>query len=278
MARVDSGTLEQKNMGNPLTGRREREVYRDSPRLSGWLDMREETLHQGWEILRGHYDGIRDTLAERLRAIAEGFQEARRRFAELLHATSEFFRRTEQSLAEASPGLERSCERTDPSLRSGDGDFGERIRIVKDQKAGELELFQSDINLSEYVATQGYSLDRKESHPNTVRMVNAEGEKLIITRGERCRWRYFSVGDENDKGSIVEFVQQRQKASLGRVRHLLSPWLESSPVSLPSDSYADFLVPMSKTRQNVLESFYRGCFSQNGHFGENEFNHFYDRL
>lgn len=268
MARVDSGTLEQKNMGHPIAGRREREVYRDSPRLSRWLDMREETLHQGWEILRGHYDGIRDTLAERLRAIAEGFKEAGRRFAELLHETSEFFRRTEHPLAEASPGLERSCERTDPSLRSGHGDFGERIRIVKDQKAEELELFQSDINLSEYVATQGYSFDRKESHPNAAMMVNAEGEKLIITRGEGCRWRYFSVEDGNDKGSIVEFVQQRQMASLGRVRQILSPWLESSPVSVPSDAYADFLVPMSKTRQNVLESFYRGCFSQNGHLLE----------
>ena len=268
MARVDSGTLEQKNMGHPLTGRREREIYRDSPRLSGWLDMREETLHQGWELLRGHYDGIRDTLAERLRAIAEGFKEAGRRFTELLHETSEFFRRTEQPLAEASPGLERSCERTDPSLRSGDGDFGERIRIVKDQKAGELDLFQSDINLSEYVATQGYYLDRKESHPNAIMMVNAEGEKLIITRGEGCRWRYFRVGDENDKGSIVDFVQQRQKASLGRVRQILSPWLESSPVSVPSDTYADFLVPMSKIRQNVLESFYRGCFVHNGHLLE----------
>jgi hypothetical protein len=57
-------------------------------------------------------------------------------------------------------------------------------------------------------------------------------------------------------------------ASLGRVRQILSPWLESSPVSLLSDAYTDFLVPMSKLRQNVLESFYSGSFVKNGHLLE----------
>lgn len=251
------------DMGRYLARGREREVYRGSPGLSGGLDMREETLHQGWEILRGHYDGIRETFAERIRAIAEGFQQAGRRFKEFLHAASEFFRRTEYPLTAASSNLDQACERTEQELRSGDGYFRERIRSLSAQKREEIRLFEKSINLSQYVASQGYIISWKESHLNSAVMVHDEKkEKLIITRLEGHQWHYFNVDKRYDKGTIIDFVQRQKRLPLERVREMLRPCLESSGVRVSSWSYADRIANLSTSRQNVLESFYRGSYLQ----------------
>ena len=61
-----------------------------------------------------------------------------------------------------------------------------------------------------------------------------------------------------DKGTIIDFVQRQEKFPLGRVREILRPWLEGSPVSVPSRFYVDHISPVSISRQNVIESFYSG--------------------
>jgi hypothetical protein len=71
----------------------------------------------------------------------------------------------------------------------------------------ELEDFKSRINLSEYAAACGYRLDRKASSRNSAVMVRSPGDKIIIALGADRHWIYFSVGEDRDSGSIVDFVQ-----------------------------------------------------------------------
>ncbi|MEE9403767.1 MAG: hypothetical protein V3V20_02635 [Algisphaera sp.] len=54
----------------------------------------------------------------------------------------------------------------------------------------ELEDFKRKINLSEYVADQGYELDRKASSRNSVGM-RCEGDKIIIGMGHDQHWVYI---------------------------------------------------------------------------------------
>ena len=89
----------------------------------------------------------------------------------------------------------------------------------------ELDDFKTAINLSEYAAAQGYVLDRKASSRNSAVMRSAAGDKIVIARAEDHHWIYFSVRDDADNGSIVDFVQKRQHCKLGRVRQELRPWL-----------------------------------------------------
>lgn len=59
-------------------------------------------------------------------------------------------------------------------------------------------------------------------HPN--------GDKLIVARTPDRHHIYFNVHDGRDRGSIVDFVQLRERLSLGAVRKLLRPYLGRSIV------------------------------------------------
>jgi hypothetical protein len=119
----------------------------------------------------------------------------------------------------------------------------------------ELERFKSHINLSEYAASRGYALDRRESSRNSAVMRHPNGDKIVIARNEATSdWIYFSVRDDRDNGTIIDFLQKRGSGSLGRVRKLLREWMGSPrPVGLQLTMFARDLVPMSRDRTAVIK-------------------------
>jgi hypothetical protein len=99
----------------------------------------------------------------------------------------------------------------------------------------ELQSFKSNIDLRAYAAAQGYQLSRKESWRGTSVMRHPDThDKVIIKRGMDGHYVYFSVRDDRDNGSIIDFVQFRQGLSLGAVRKSLRPWLGQPPVAVPA--------------------------------------------
>jgi len=99
----------------------------------------------------------------------------------------------------------------------------------------ELESFKTGIDLRAYAAAQGYQLDRKASWRGTsVLRHPASNDKIIVKRGMDGHYVYFSVRDDRDNGSIIDFVQFRQGLSLGAVRKELRPWIGQPPVPVPS--------------------------------------------
>jgi hypothetical protein len=82
----------------------------------------------------------------------------------------------------------------------------------------ELESFKTSIDLRTYAAGQGYTLDRKASWRGSAVMRHANGDKVIIKRDADEHYVYFSVRDEADHGSIIDFVQHRLGLNLGAVR------------------------------------------------------------
>jgi len=98
----------------------------------------------------------------------------------------------------------------------------------------ELESFKTNIDLRSYAAGQGFQLDRKESWRGTSVMRHpVSHDKVIIKRGMDGHYVYFSVRDDRDNGSIIDFVQFRQGLSLGAVRKELRPWIGQPPVPVP---------------------------------------------
>jgi hypothetical protein len=95
----------------------------------------------------------------------------------------------------------------------------------------ELHRFKTDIPLPLYAAERyGYQRDRRESsveshvlrHPGT-------DDKIIARRDQDGHWTYFSIRDDRDHGTIVDFVQRRGgHRSLGDVRQELRQWLGTS--------------------------------------------------
>lgn len=81
----------------------------------------------------------------------------------------------------------------------------------------ELEAFKR-FDLREYAAAQGYALDRKESWRGSAVMRNSAGDKIVIKLGPDGHYVYFSVRDDDDNGSIIDFVMRRKGLKLGLIR------------------------------------------------------------
>jgi hypothetical protein len=92
----------------------------------------------------------------------------------------------------------------------------------------ELRRFKSDINLVHYAAERyGYQRDRRESsvRSHVLRHPSTE-DKIVVRTDDDGHWTYFSVRDDRDHGTIIDFVQRRSPhASLGAVRQELRQWL-----------------------------------------------------
>ena len=90
----------------------------------------------------------------------------------------------------------------------------------------ELERFKVEIDLRAYATDHGYVLDRKESwRGSAVMRLEATDDKIIISRDIDGHYVYFSVRDDADNGSIIDFVLKRHRCSLGHVRMALRPWI-----------------------------------------------------
>ena len=132
----------------------------------------------------------------------------------------------------------------------------------------ELENMKSGIDLRAYAAEQGYQLDRKESWRGSSIMRHPNGDKVVIKRGSDGHYVYFSVRDDRDNGSIIEWVQHRnQGTSLGAVRKELRPW-----IGMPSSQLPAFppLPKTSKDRMRVETEFARMQDSSRHAYLENE--------
>ena len=98
----------------------------------------------------------------------------------------------------------------------------------------ELESFKTAIDMRSYAAAQGYQLDHKKSWRGCAVMRHpVSDDKVIIKRGMDGHYVYFSVRDDRDNGTIIDFVQFRQGLSLGAVRKELRPWIGQPPVPVP---------------------------------------------
>jgi hypothetical protein len=95
----------------------------------------------------------------------------------------------------------------------------------------ELHRFKTDIDLVQYATDRyGYQRDRRESSRACHVLRHAvTNDKIIVRKAPDGHWTYFSVRDDRDQGTIVDFVQARGRhSSLGHVREELRHWLGTS--------------------------------------------------
>jgi hypothetical protein len=118
----------------------------------------------------------------------------------------------------------------------------------------ELNSFKTAIDLRAYAAGLGYVVDRKESSRGATVMRNPDGDKIIVKRDVDGHYVYFSVRDDKDHGSIVDFIQQRRKLNLGQVRKELRGW---SGTPAAAQAYFPALQKTVKDRIGVESQFAR---------------------
>ena len=133
------------------------------------------------------------------------------------------------------------------------------VQVMFPTREQEIDDFKRCVNLSEYAAAQGYTIDRKESSRNSVTMRGPGDDKIIIGKDAVSHhWIYFSVRDDADNGTIIDFIQNRQQASLGEVRKALRPWVGENPNPPrrpPPEGFVGDVEPISKDLARIRAQF-----------------------
>lgn len=118
----------------------------------------------------------------------------------------------------------------------------------------EFEAFKTRIDLRAYAASHGYELDPRASWRGSAVMRHAKGDKIIIKLDADGHYVYFSVRDDGDHGTIIDFVRRHLGVSLGGVRKELRAWIGMPSSALP---YYAPLAKVSKDRLRVHREFAR---------------------
>lgn len=115
----------------------------------------------------------------------------------------------------------------------------------------ELDLFKREIDLRQFAVSLGYKIDRRESWRGST-VLRRGGDKIVVKRHGNGHYVFFSVREDEDHGTIIDFVQRRENLSLGAVRKVLRPWIgrPAAPPQFPA------LEPTSPDRMRV-EGAYR---------------------
>lgn len=186
-------------------------------------------FHQALDAIQRGYDAISST--EHGLAIAGvGLVESRRYFDEAATAASESERSLGTVIAKIDDGIER------------------RINMIRASRTDELDDFKARINLVQYAESVGYEIDTRESSKASTVMRSAT-DKIIVATAPDGHGIYFSVRDDADNGSIIDFVQKRQGLNLGQVRKELRQWLDGSPSTyVPKASAQQRIKPVATTR------------------------------
>ena len=121
----------------------------------------------------------------------------------------------------------------------------EGIGVVVNQDS-ELDAFKRKVDLRQFAVSLGYEMDRRESWRGST-VLRRDGDKIVVKRNHNGHYVFFSVRDDRDNGTIVDFLERRQNLNLGAVRQILRPWIgrSATPPQFPA------LEPTSTDRMRV---------------------------
>ncbi|GFQ82001.1 toprim domain-containing protein [Trichonephila clavata] len=82
--------------------------------------------------------------------------------------------------------------------------------LVENRIKDDLEKVKGEVNLIQHAASMGYVLN-KEKSSKTWAVMEKEGDKILIKNSpnQNGNWVYKSLSDDQEKGTIVDFMQNR---------------------------------------------------------------------
>ena len=117
----------------------------------------------------------------------------------------------------------------------------------------ELDAFKREIDLRQFAASLGYAMDRRESWRGST-VLRRGGDKIVVKRNHNGHYVFFSVRDDSDHGTIIDFLQRRRHLTLGAVRQTLRPWIGRPAAALP---WLPKLEPTGPDRMRVEREYQR---------------------
>ncbi|MEQ8906010.1 MAG: toprim domain-containing protein [Ekhidna sp.] len=100
-------------------------------------------------------------------------------------------------------------------MRAGGFIMGNKVDFSK---------IKEEVHLPQYAYTLGYELDKKKSTGTSWVMSQKGKDKIVISRPGDV-WIYFSVYDDSDNGTIIDFIKNRTDKSLYEIGKELERWV-----------------------------------------------------
>lgn len=142
-----------------------------------------------------------------------------------------------------------SCEPASAGVSQNGGSDRLQGFVMYDEELDRWK--RQDLRL--YAATLGFVVDRRESSRCST-VMRRDHEKLIVSRKPDGHYTYWNVHDDDDHGSIVDFVQRRKGLTLGGVRKELRQWTGApSPAVLQLPELASAGKDLEAVRKRYAE-------------------------
>jgi Toprim-like/Relaxase/Mobilisation nuclease domain/Protein of unknown function (DUF3991) len=264
---ADVGGVREEDKGNNNNQHQQRDIYHPTPlqRIERRLAVSGKTLFENGVT----NERTRTEIDERLLSVGSSIQTGYDRTVGTIRAgyedveraertassTSERIEQTSRNIEQTNKDIERANRELNKRLRQIESTF-ERVRLVAVKKrAEELERFKTNINLVEYAQSIGYEYVLKESSRNSAVLRHSNGDKIVVATDTDGHGIYFSVRNNTDNGTIVDFVQQRRSFSLGEVRKELQSWLSIDKVQPKEETNVPKPNPIEPERYQVLKTF-----------------------
>ena len=203
----------------------------------------------------------RESTEEILSTASERIQAANRNTLQQIQTGYEAVGAAEQTATESSEELERTSEELEQTNRqllqhhfSIHSDFERVRRALERKRKAELEFFKTQINLVEYAQSFDYQYISKTSSRNSAVLRHDNGDKIIVATDTDGHGIYFSVRDDCDNGTIIDFIQNRRNLSLGGVREELRNWLKVPSSQLSELTPIEKPQPLSSDRISVIKA------------------------
>ncbi len=249
-------SLEKANLGDRTVSNREREIYYSSSQ-----QQRENQLEMPRETLRKNLTENNERSRERTITDLLELRETIRKGQAVTRRTNKQLSQTNIQIVKQCNRIEQRSNNIEQQSREIDTVLSrhqEDLRIIEMRRSEELDQFKSQINLVEYAQNNGYEIDPKKSSTNCIVLKDDRGDKILVGLDETDNhYFYYSLKNQTDKGSIIDFIQKRKNLNLGEVRKELRPWTNNnySPISKPTSKPSTKLTPTSKDRYQIVAQF-----------------------
>ena len=218
-----------KDQGRKDKRNQQRDIYHPAPiqKTDPRLDVPGKTLSKNGvadERIREPTEAILSTVSQRIQTtnrdsiqqILTGY-EAVREAEQTATESGERLEQTSYSIEAANQQLNQLHRQIHFNLERG-------RRALERKRKEELEKFKTEINLVEYAQSQGYQYVSQASSRNSAVLRHDNGDKIVIATDTDGHGVYFSVRDDADNGTIIDFVQNRNNVKLVEVRKELRDW------------------------------------------------------
>jgi len=216
------------------------------PRIQNWVQKRQSSDSKNRDELSKkdiQNDELREAVEQSNRDIAERSQQSNAAAS----AASKQLDRASKQLDRASKQLDRASKQLDRALQQPQQHLEQGMSAAMDSELDKMK----QINIADYATSKGYTLNKLKSSQHSLCYDHSNGDRLLIGQDPKSGHSvYCSVRDDQDNGSIVDFVQKRQGLNLGQIRRELRPWI-GAPSQRPEYTPQPQPKPVQKDRLQV---------------------------